>query len=174
MNAQMNARMGEMKQALSAFWNERNKREQNMLVAAAAVIVLGLAYALLIDPALSGRADLAKRLPALRQQAAEVQALSKEASALGGRTSTPPPAMTRESIETSLARKGLKAQSVTVSGELAKLQLNGVPFSSMMEWLTEMQKSARLSVAEAVVEAQQQPDTVNANLTLRQQRGDNQ
>ena len=171
----MNARMGGLKQTLSTFWNERNKREQNMLAAAVVVVVFGLVYALLIDPALSGRADLEKKLPGLRQQAAEVRSLAKEASASGGKTAAaPPPAMTRESIETSLSRKGLKAQSVTVSGELAKMQLNGVPFSATAEWLAEVQKTARMSVVEAVVEAQQQPDMVNANLTLRQQRGDNQ
>ena len=171
----MKARSGGMKQSLSAFWSERNKREQNMLSAAVVVVVFGLIYALFIDPALSGRDDLGKKLPQLRQQAAEVQALSKEASTLGSKTSSAPPsAMTRESIETSLSRKGLKAQSVTVSGELAKLQLNGVPFSATTEWLAEVQKTARMSVLEAVVEAQQQPDMVNANLTLRQQRGENQ
>jgi general secretion pathway protein M len=171
----MKARTGGMKQTLSTFWSERNKREQNMLAATMVVAVLGLLYVLFIDPAISGRADLEKRLPQLRQQAAEVQALSKEASALGGKTTAaPPPAMTRESIETSLSRKGLKAQSVTVSGELAKLQLNDVPFSATTEWLAEVQKTARMSVVEAVVEAQQQPDMVNANLTLRQQRGENQ
>ncbi|HZW21905.1 type II secretion system protein GspM [Noviherbaspirillum sp.] len=170
----MNARTGALKQRLSAFWSDRNRRERNMLLAAAAVIVFGLVYVLLIDPALSGRSSLEKMLPGLRQQAAEVQALAKEASGLGGKTAAPPPAMTRESIETSLSRKGLKAQSVTVSGELAKVQLNGVPFSATTEWLAEVQKTARLSVVEAVVEAQQQPDSVNANLTLRQQRGDGQ
>lgn len=171
----MKARTGGIKQSLSAFWNERNTREQNMLTAAIVVVVLGLLYTLLIDPALSGSADLEKKLPQLRLQAAEVQALSKEASALGSKTSSaPPPAMTRESIETSLSRKGLKAQSVTVSGELAKLQLNGVPFSATTEWLAEVQKTARMSVLEAVVEAQQQPDMVNANFTLRQQRAENQ
>lgn len=171
----MKARTGGMKQSLSTFWSERNKREQNMLAVAAVVVVLGLLYVLFIDPALSGRADLEKKLPQLRQQAAEVQALSREASSQGGKTtSAPPPAMTREGIETSLSRKGLKAQGVTVSGELAKLQLNGVPFSATAEWLAEVQKTARMSVLEAVIEAQQQPDIVNANLTLRQQRGENQ
>ena len=163
--------MNGLKQKFSAFWSERNKREQNMLLAAAVVIVLGLVYVLLIDPALSGRAELEKRLPALRQQAAEVQALAKEASEAAGNTSAAPPPMTRESIESSLARKGLKAQGVTVSGELAKVQLNGASFAAATDWLAEVQKTARLSVAEAVVEANPQPDTVNANFTLRQLRG---
>ena len=106
-----------MKQSLSTFWSERNKREQNMLMAAAAVVVLGLVYALLIDPAVSGRADLEKKLPVLRQQAAEVRALAKETAALGAKTTTPAAPMTRESIESALSRNGLKAQSVTLSGD---------------------------------------------------------
>jgi general secretion pathway protein M len=161
-----------LKHSLSTFWRERNKRERNMLTAAIAVAVLGLIYALLIDPALSGRTDLEKKLPALRQQAAEVQALSREASALSGKAAQPAPAMTRESLETSLARKELKAQSVSLSGELAKVQLNAVSFSGMVDWLTEVQQAARLSVVDATVEAQTQPDTVNATLTLRQQRSE--
>lgn len=173
----MNARASRVKgsrQALSVFWGQRNPRERRMLTVAVVVVAAGLIYALLIDPALSGRAELEKRLPPLRQQAAEVQSLAKEASALAGKTAAPPPAMTRQGIEASLSRKGLKAQNVSVSGELTKVQLNGVPFSATAEWLGELQKTARMSVVEAVVEAQEQPDVVNANLTLRQQRGDGQ
>ncbi|HEY0847701.1 MAG TPA: type II secretion system protein GspM [Noviherbaspirillum sp.] len=161
-----------LKQSLSTFWNERNKREQNMLLAAIAAVVLGLVYALLIDPAFSGRTDLEKKLPALRQQAAEVQALAKEATAFSGKAAPTPPAITRESIETSLARNGLNAQNVTLTGELVKLQMNDVSFSATVEWLTEMQRTARVSVVDAIVEAKEKPDTVNATFTLRQQRGD--
>lgn len=161
-----------LKQSLSTFWSERNKREQNMLLAAVAVVVLGLAYALLLDPALSGRDDLEEKLPALRQQAAEVRSLAREASALRGKAATPPPLMTRESIEASLARRGLKPQSATVSGELARLQFSGVSFATLIDWLDEMQRTARLSVAEANIEALTEPDRVNASLTLRQQRSE--
>ncbi len=163
--------MNGLMQALSAFWNERNQRERNMLTAAAAVIVLGLLYALLIDPAIGGRADLAKKLPALRQQAAEVQALAKDAASLTTQNAAPPPVVSKESIESSLARKGLKAQNVAMTGEMAKLQLNGVSFAATVDWLNEMQRTARLSVVDANIEAQAQIDTVNATLTLRQQRG---
>jgi len=161
----------ELKRAASNFWNERNKRERNMLSAAAVVIVLGLLYALLIDPALSGRRDLERKLPALRQQAAEVQALAKEASALGSKAAAPVPEVTRESIENSLSRKGIKSQSVALTGDLLRIQLNGASFSGLVDWLEEMRKSARLSVVDANITAQEKVDTVNATLTLRQQRG---
>lgn len=158
-----------VKQSLSNFWGERNKREQNLLVAAGTVVVLGILYVLLIDPALSGRGNLEKQLPALRQQAAEVRALAREAATLGTKTAAPAPPMTRENIESALGRHGLKAQSVTLSGELAKVQLNGASFSGIVRWLGEMHETARVSVVDANVEAQPQPNTVNATLSLRQQ-----
>ncbi|HVK95287.1 MAG TPA: type II secretion system protein M [Noviherbaspirillum sp.] len=164
------SRLSGFKQTVSTFWSERNQREQRMLLVAMAVIVLGLIYVVLLDPALSGRSDLEKRLPALRQQAAQVQALSKEASALSAKTVTSPPAITRESIESSLTRQGLKPQSVSLTGELAKVQLNDVSFASTIDWLVEMQRSARLSVIDAKIDAQAQADKVNATFTLRQQR----
>jgi len=161
-----------IKQSATAFWSERNRREQNLLAAAIAVIGFGLLYVLLLDPALSGRAALEKQLPGLRQQAAEVQALAKEAAPAAAKTTAAPSPMTRESIEAALARSGLKAQSVTVSGDLAKVQFSGVPFSGVAQWLADMQKTAAIAVADAAIEAQPQPDIVNATLSLRQQRGE--
>jgi general secretion pathway protein M len=161
-----------VKRSVSTFWSERNQRERNMLAAAMAVIVLGLIYVLLIDPALSGRKDLRTKLPAMRQQAAEVQAMAKEASALSETGATPVAAATRGSIEASLTRKGLKPQSVVMTGELAKVQLSSVPFSGIVEWLDEMQKISRLSVVDANINALAQADMVNATLTLRQQRSE--
>lgn len=170
------SRASGLKQSFSTFWNARNKRERNMLSIAAAVVVLGLLYVLLIDPALSGREALERRLPALRQQSAEVQALAKEAASSGAAGATanantpPPPPITRERLEASLSEKGLKAQNLSLNGELARVQLAGVSFASTVEWLAELQRTSRVAVVDAVVEAQAQPDTVNATLSLRQQK----
>lgn len=161
-----------LKQSLSTFWSERNKREQNMLLAAIAVIVLGLIYVLFIDPAISGRSEMAKKLPALRQQAAEVQALARESSTAARKNAGPVTTMTKESVEAALAGKGLKPQSVTVTGEMAKVQLNSVSFAGITDWLADMQRSARVSVVDAKVEALTQPDMVNASFTLRQQKSE--
>ncbi len=168
----MNPNLNALNEKFASFWGARNPRERNLLAAAFVVIVLGLIYALLIDPALSGRKDLEKKLPALREQAAEMQSLSKEAGALTSKAAAPAPAITRESIESSLTSRGLKPQNVALTGDLAKVQLNGASFSSLVDWLSEMQKSARLSVVDANVEAQAKTDTVNAALTLRQQRSE--
>jgi general secretion pathway protein M len=168
------ATMNGLKQSFSTFWAARNKREQNLLAVAAVVIVFGLFYLLLIDPALGGRKDLEKALPALRQQSAELQAMARDVSALASKNGTPAPELTREGIEASLNGKGLKPQSVLLTGEMAKIQLNAVSFAGIVDWLQDAQKTLHLSVADASVEAQQKPDTVNVSLTLRQQGGQSQ
>ncbi len=165
------ATMDGLKQSFLTFWAARNKREQNLLATAAVVIVFGLFYMLLIDPALSGRKNLEKALPGLRQQSAELQAMARDAAALAGKSETPAPALTRESIEASLADKGLKPQSVLLTGEMVKVQFSAVSFAGIVDWLQDAQKTLRLSVVDATVDAQQKPDMVNASLTLRQQGG---
>lgn len=162
----------EWRAASSAFWLERNVRERKLLLFAASVLTLGLLYALFIDPALQGRTQLGKNLPLLRQQAAELQALSKEVSGLTAQAAASVAPMTRDSIDAGLARKGLKAQSVTLSADFAKVQLAAVPFASLLRWLDEAQKVERLMVVDANVSALESPGSVNAVLTLRQQKAE--
>ena len=163
--------LGAIKRSVASFWSERNQRERTMLSVAIAVIVAGLFYVLLIDPAISGRQDLEKKLPDMRRQAAELQALARETSGLAGKSAGAAPALTRENLEASLQRKGLKADNVAMTGELARVQLKSVSFASTVEWLEELQRTARVSVVEANVEGLPPLDTVNAALTLRQSKG---
>ena len=166
--------------SFSEFWAVRDARERMMLAVAALVVTIGLAYTLLIDPALSGRDRLNKNLPMLRQQVAQMQALSREAaalsgksaSALAGKSATPLIAMSKQNIEAALARNGLKPQSVMLTGDFSKVQLASVSFAGTLNWLDEMQKTALLSVVDANIVALDKPDMVNATFTLRQQRND--
>ncbi|MGZ5819610.1 MAG: type II secretion system protein GspM, partial [Burkholderiaceae bacterium] len=71
-------------------------------------------------------------------------------------------------IDTSLASKALKPQSVTAAGEVMKVQLSDVSFTGLLDWLDEIQKNLRITVVDANITAQAQSDVVNATLTLRQ------
>ena len=150
------------------FWTEREPRERRMLSVGAAVMAAALIYLVGFAPALQGTARLQKTLPEMRQQAASLQALAREAQALGAGGATGATLSTQEGIEAGLARKGLKAQSVVVTGDLVRLQMNNVSFAGILDWLDETQKSARLSVAESSFTALAQTDMVNATLSLRQ------
>ena len=152
----------------SAFWIERTEQERKFLGVGGAVLGLALFYALLVAPALDGGAKLRKSLPELRQQAAELQALGLEAAALRGQNTIAPAPMTREMLNTGLAARGLTAQSVAVTGEYAKLQLNGVPFAGLIVWLDAIRTESRIAVSEANISAQDTAGMVNATLTLRQ------
>lgn len=156
-------------QSFTEFWAARNARERTMLAAATAVVALGLTYATMIDPALTGREQLNNNLPVLRQQVAQMQALSKEVSTLSGTSAPTLAAITKESIEAALARKGLKPQSVMLTGDLVKVQLTAASFNGTLGWLDDMQKTALLSVVDANIVALDKADTVDATLTLRQQ-----
>jgi len=162
----------DFKDTATAYWNERQPRERAMLAAGAAAILLAIVYLLFLNPALSGRDQLRKSLPQMRQQAAELQGMARQVAELGAAGATPVAPVTRESLEGSLARRNLKAQSVVVGGDMIRIQLQGVSYAAVVGWLDEMQRSARVSLTEGSFEAQAALDTVNASLTLRQQKGE--
>ena len=163
----------------TSFWEARNARERSVLTMAGGLLLLLLVWLWLIDPALQGRAQLKKTLPALHAQLAQLQALTKEAAALpaasssansAGTPSVSTPSLSRPLLESSLARKGIKAQTLEINGELVRMKLSGVSFAALIAWLGEMQAAAQLAVNDATVVALTQSDKVDASLSLRQQR----
>jgi general secretion pathway protein M len=159
--------------AVSDFWSARNQRERVLLAIGIVVVVLGLLYVVAFSPAISGREQLARTLPQMRQQVAQMQAMASEANSLSANksaaASTP---MSRESLEASLEQKGLKAQSVALTGDTARLTLPSASFSGLLEWVDESQKSSGIQLVDANIVALSQPDMVSATLTLRQQRSE--
>lgn len=158
--------------SIQNFWVERDVRERKILAGGGIAAAVAFIYVVGIAPAYTGASRLQKDLPQLRQQALSLQALSREAMALNANPAAPAVMSTKESIDAALARKSLKAQSVVVTGDLVRLQLNNVSFAAMLEWIDEMQKSARLSVVETSFTAQAQTDIVNATVSLRQPKTD--
>ena len=160
--------LNKSKQSITDFWAAREARERVTLSVGVAAVAFVLFYVLLIDPALTGRDQLNKSLPNLRQQAAQLQALAKEAAVFSGKSTQPVTAITEESIKTALASKGFKPQSVVLNGGMVKVQLTAVSFAGMLEWLDDMQKNEMVSLVDANIAALAQPDMVNATLSLRQ------
>ncbi|MBK1891571.1 type II secretion system protein M [Undibacterium sp. 14-3-2] len=161
----------QLTQEFALFWEQRDARERRMLSIAAAVILLALVYQIFLDPALTGRTKLLKQIPVLRQQVAEISALSAQQSKLAAGLSQMIEPITRESVEASLATRGIKAQTLSVTDDIVRLQIQTVAYANIMEWLMETQKSSRLTVEEARFTALPEPAQVNVSLTLKQQRG---
>jgi general secretion pathway protein M len=148
------------------FWVARNERERRILLAGSAVLLLLLVWLLLIEPALAGRSNWQERLPALRAERAQMQALARQVSA------APPPARAqqpwdRPALERSLADAGLRPQSLNVGDVLVRANFNDVSFSALTGWLQQSQRNAQLAVSEANVSARERVDRVDATLALR-------
>jgi len=170
MNAASNlrARVGALRERAQAWWLSRTDQERKFLTVGGIVVLVSLVYALLLAPAIEGRDSLRRSLPELRQQAAQMQTLAAEAQALAASPAPTVPPMTGEALTASMAQRGLKAGSVTMSGEYAKLQFNGVSFANLVSWLDAQRRENRVQVQDATFTALAAVGQVDATLTLRQ------
>lgn len=165
-------KLSQLRDTTANFWNERSVRERKQLLLMMAAIVLALLYLLLVAPALSGRAQLRKSLPELRQKSADMQQLLASAATLSATTLPPPVLLSKDSIDATLGSRGLKAQSIAVTDDVVRVQLAASSFAALIDWLADVQKTARLSVIDASIVALPGRDSVNATMTLRQQKND--
>lgn len=154
------------KQAWQNFWQMRDARERKMLLSAVVVVIAALMYGLLLSPALTARAQLAKALPLLHEQVAAMQALSNQAASLPQQTAAP--AMSKETLTAALITHGLKAADLSMMNDNAQLQLKAASFAQTLAFLNDIQKSAHIVVSEAKITALATPDQIDASFTLHQ------
>jgi general secretion pathway protein M len=162
------SQLAQLRERLSAAWMARSEQERKMLAIGGAVAAIALVYAVLIDPAVSGRAQLEKSLPQLRQQAAQMRSLALEAGELARQPAVQVAPMTRDSVAASLAALSITPVSLAVTGDTARMQLSGVPFANLVGWLDTQRRDARISVQEASFKALDTAGQVDATLTLHQ------
>lgn len=165
--------INQVKDQFSLYWLARTEQERKFLSIGAAVALCALVYALFIGPALDGRAELRKALPEMRLQAAAMQALALEASELAARPAPQVTPMTKESLTASLAARSIApAQPITITGDFAKLQLNGVAFANLYSWLEAQRRENRITVGDIALTAATPLGNVDAMVTLRQNTGE--
>jgi general secretion pathway protein M len=163
--------IGQLRERLAVVWLARTEQERKFLAIGAGVALVALVYLLFVSPALSGRAQLEKDLPQLRQQAAQLRAMALEAGELARQPVAQVAPMTRESLTASLVALGITAQSLTMTGEYARVQLGGVSFANLVTWLDAQRRENRISVQDAAISAQTAAGQVDATLTLHQDAG---
>jgi general secretion pathway protein M len=159
-----------MLEAAASFWQQRDARERLWLSVGVASIFLAIVYLIFVNPALSNRANLEKKIPQLRLQVAEMAVMSGQYAKIAGEMTADVAPVTREVIESSLQRRGLKAQTLTTADDVVRLQITAASYSNLMEWLLEMQKAARLTVEEIKLTSLTEVGQVSVVLTLKQQK----
>lgn len=163
--------IAQWKERLALAWLARTEQERKYLAVGGALAALALVYALFVAPALAGKAQLEKDLPLLRTQNAQLRAMALEAGELARQPVVQVTPMTRESLTASLAALSITPQSVTITGEFARLQLSGVSFANLVAWLDAQRRENRIAAQESTVTALAAPGQVDATLTLRQDTG---
>jgi general secretion pathway protein M len=163
--------IAQYRERANALWLARTEQERRFLTIGGAVVLLAFLYLVLVEPAVEGRAQLRRALPQLRQQAAELQAMAQEANNLAHTPAAQVTPLTRDTVSTSLSGRGLTPQSLSMTGEYIKLQLNNVSFANLATWLDEQRRANRVLVQDAVVTALPVAGQVDASLTLRQNTG---
>ena len=164
--------VAQLRDQLALYWLARTEQERKYLTIGGFTVVGALVFMLFIDPALSGIKKLNVQLPLLRIEASKMQGLAQEAAELAAQPAPQVTPMTRESVSASLTARSLTPTSLVITGQFAKIQLNGVPFPSLYAWLEAQRRENRMMVQELGVTASATPGQVDAALTLQQDLGE--
>lgn len=156
-------------EALIQWWRTLAKRERSILIGGAAVLGIALLYLVAFEPAWAGRQKIARELPQLRTQVAQMDALSSEARRISGMAgASESSASIRKSVETLVGAQGLKpflTQS-NFAGELIELKFTAVPFALLMNWLEVTIRDTRVRIVDANIAREALSGTVSAKLAL--------
>ncbi|WP_229425303.1 MULTISPECIES: type II secretion system protein GspM [unclassified Massilia] len=140
---------GGTRERATAYWIARSEQERRYLGVGFGVVLLALVYMGLIEPAVEGRAQLQRSLPELRQQAAQLAGMAQVARGLAGQQPVPVTPMTEASLKASLGARSITPASLTLTGEYARLQVNGVSFANLVAWLDAQRRENRIAVRKA-------------------------
>lgn len=164
--------IAQLRDQLSLYWLARTEKERRYLTVGGATVLGALVYSLFVAPALEERDRLNAQLPQLRQEAARMQALSLQAGELARLPAPTAAPMSKESLTASLVARSLSAESVSMTGETARVQLNGVSFANLFAWLDAQRRENRIEAQDVAVTASTPLGQVDAVLILRQSTAD--
>lgn len=158
---------------LADWWRGRPRREQAVLAVGAAVVLVGLVWALVWSPIEQRRAGLIDALNAALAERAELDARAPAVAALsevavsGSGTAVDQrslPAL----IDADLRRAGLAAsiREVAPEGERLRVRLEAVDYRAMLVWLDALLVRDGLDVVRFEARARAEPGRVDAELAF--------
>jgi general secretion pathway protein M len=154
--------------AWRAWWLGLARRERAMVAGAASLALGVLLYLVAIEPAWKARARLAEELPRLREQAAEVDALGREAKQLTSRGIAADSAdAAKIALERSLAGANLGVARVAAIDERhVTVNVKGAAATRWLAWLEETARESRLRIALVQISQTAARGVVDADVTF--------
>lgn len=144
----MNAPLHDFSATLRTRWKALAPREQNLVLAAGAVVGLALLWWVALAPALQTLRGAPARHAALDAQLQHMQALQAEALQLQSAPATRP-ADARRSLQTSLAQQLGSTAQIQFAGDRATVTLKGASADALAPWLAQARSNAHAAPTEA-------------------------
>ena len=133
-------------------WNALSSRDRRMLGLAVGFLVLVFAWLVAFEPAWGGRQQLAKELPALRAELAQMDQLAAEArlASSSSRQANESATQLKGRIEETLADAGLSGSlaQLDVNGEMIEARFRQADFEKWLYWLDGAVRETRLRVVD--------------------------
>ena len=153
--------------SIAKVWKVRNQREKQGLTLAAAVVISWLGWVLLVNPALRGRAHWQRELPTMQNELSQMRSLLKDISKLPPHSKDSLLPVSRQTLESSLNEKGLRAENLEIVDGRVKARFIDISFSSFAELLQQWQITSQLVVEEVTVTARDRIDRVDVSVSLK-------
>ena len=153
--------------SIAKAWQVRNQREKQGLTLAAAVVISWLGWVLLVNPALRGRAHWQRELPTMQNELSQMRSLLKDISKLPPHSKDSSLPVSRQTLESSLNEKGLRAENLEILDGHVKVRFIDISFSSFAELLQQWQITSQLVVEEVTVTARDRIDRVDVSVSLK-------
>ena len=136
-------------------WNALSARDRRMLGLAAGFLVLVFAWMVAFEPAWNGRHQLARELPTLRTDLAQMDQLAAEArtAASSPQLSSESASQLRDRIQDSLGDAGLSASvaQLEVNGEIIEARFRQADFEKWLFWLDGAVRETRMRVVDVSI-----------------------
>ncbi len=153
---------------LDGWWTGLARRERAMVLVAAAVVFLGLLYALAIEPAWSTKARLADELPRLQAEMVQIEALRAEAQRLAGRDGAVESFDSLlTAVEQSVLRANLVASVRAEDSNTVTITADSVSAGAWFSWLEALSRESRVPVTVASAERIDNPGRIRASVSFR-------
>jgi len=132
---------------LQARWDQIARREQQLLLAALALVLVAVLWWVALAPALATLRSADKQHQQLAAQMQQMQRLQAQAKAIQAQP-RPEPEEARRLLEASVKALGNAAQ-IQVMGERVTVTLKGAAPDALAQWLVQARLNARTVPAEA-------------------------
>lgn len=154
-------------------WSGLSTRDRRMLVLAVGFLVVVFAWLAAFDPAWTGRQQLARELPALRNDLAQMDELAAEARLAAGTSQQGNESVTqlKSRLEVTLADAGLAATlaAIEINGEMIEARFRLAEFEKWLFWLDGALRETRMRVVDLSL-TRESPGVVSGRVALEAPR----